>query len=85
MSIFISIASYQDPLLVSTIFGAYNNATKKDELFEINLQFGIGNFHSVKINNLSDRAFYFNREEILKELEDSLSKKTFILIYQNKH
>jgi len=32
MSIFISIASYQDPLLVSTIFGAYNNATNKDEL-----------------------------------------------------
>ena len=50
--------------------------TKKDELFEINLQFGIGNFHSVKINNLSNRAFYFNREEILKELEDSLEKTT---------
>ena len=50
--------------------------TKKDELFEINLQFGIGNFHSVKINNLSDRAFYFNREEILKELEDSSEKTT---------
>ena len=32
MSIFISIASYQDPLLVSTIFGAYNNAENKDEL-----------------------------------------------------
>jgi len=32
MSIFISIASYQDPLLVSTIFSAYNNARNKDEL-----------------------------------------------------
>ena len=32
MSIFISIASYQDPLLVSTIFSAYNNAQNKDEL-----------------------------------------------------
>ena len=32
MSIFISIASYQDPLLVSTIFSAYNNAEKKDDL-----------------------------------------------------
>ena len=32
MSIFISIASYQDPLLVSTIFGAYNNARNKDDL-----------------------------------------------------
>ena len=32
MSIFISIASYQDPLLVSTIFSAYDNAHNKDEL-----------------------------------------------------
>ena len=32
MSIFISIASYQDPLLVSTIFGAYNNARNKQDL-----------------------------------------------------
>ena len=32
MSIFISIASYQDPLLVSTIFSAYNNAKDKDDL-----------------------------------------------------
>jgi len=32
MSIFISIASYQDPLLVSTIFGAYNNAQNKQDL-----------------------------------------------------
>jgi hypothetical protein len=32
MSIFISIASYQDPLLVSTIFAAYNNARDKDNL-----------------------------------------------------
>ena len=32
MSIFISIASYQDPLLVSTIFSAYNNAQNKDKL-----------------------------------------------------
>jgi hypothetical protein len=32
MTIFISIASYQDPLLVSTIFSAYKNAKNKDEL-----------------------------------------------------
>jgi len=32
MSIFISIASYQDPLLTSTIFSAYLNAKNKDEL-----------------------------------------------------
>jgi glycosyltransferase involved in cell wall biosynthesis len=32
MSIFISIASYQDPLLVSTIYSAYNNASDKDAL-----------------------------------------------------
>ena len=32
MSIFISVASYQDPLLVSTIFSAYENAQNKDGL-----------------------------------------------------
>jgi hypothetical protein len=32
MSIFISIASYQDLLLVSTIFGAYKNADQKENL-----------------------------------------------------
>ena len=32
MSIFISIASYQDPLLVSTIWSAYSNAHNKDDL-----------------------------------------------------
>jgi hypothetical protein len=32
MSIFISIASYQDPLLISTIFSAYDNAHNKDGL-----------------------------------------------------
>ena len=32
MSIFISIASYKDPLLVSTIFSAYNNAENKNDL-----------------------------------------------------
>ena len=32
MSIFISIASYQDPLLVSTIFSAYENAANKNSL-----------------------------------------------------
>jgi len=50
--------------------------TKKDALFEINLQFGIGNFHSVKIPTLSDKAFYFNREMILNELEESSEKTT---------
>ena len=32
MSIFISIASYQDPLLVSTIWSAYSNARNKQDL-----------------------------------------------------
>jgi len=32
MNIFISIASYQDPLLVSTIWSAYSNACNKDDL-----------------------------------------------------
>ena len=36
MSIFISIASYQDPLLVATLFSAYNNAEhKKDLIFGV--------------------------------------------------
>ena len=34
MSIFISIASYQDPLLVSTIFSAYENAENKNDLMQ---------------------------------------------------
>jgi hypothetical protein len=43
MSIFISIASYQDPLLTSTIFSAYLNAEKKDDLvFSICDQSDIG-------------------------------------------
>ena len=32
MSIFISIASYKDPLLISTIFSAYDNAKNKNDL-----------------------------------------------------
>ena len=40
MSIFISIASYQDPLLVSTIFSAYNNAANKDELIDFSIRTG---------------------------------------------
>lgn len=50
--------------------------TKKDALFEINLQYGIGNFHSVKIDSLPKRAFTFSREEILKKLEKENSKTT---------
>ena len=50
MSIFISIASYQDPLLVSTIFSAYNNADKKDDLiFSICDQSDNG----IKINDIA--------------------------------
>lgn len=63
--------------------------TKKDELFEINLQFGIGNFHSVKLNSLPNRAFIFNRDEILKELEESeektTEKRTQVLYSENKN
>ncbi len=33
MKIFISIASYQDPLLETTIRGAFDNADKPDNLF----------------------------------------------------
>ncbi len=43
MSIFISIASYQDPLLISTIFSAYNNAERREDLiFSICDQSDIG-------------------------------------------
>ena len=49
MSIFISIASYQDPLLVSTIWSAYSNAcNKKDLIFSICDQ----SDNPVKINEL---------------------------------
>ena len=61
--------------------------TKKDKLFEINLQFGIGNFHSVKIDSLPKRAFNFNRDEILKEIEESeertTEKRTQVLYSEN--
>ena len=50
--------------------------TKESKLFETNLQFAIGNFHSIKISSLPQRAFYYNREEILKELEESSEKTT---------
>lgn len=50
--------------------------TKKSALYEINLEFGIGNFHAVKISSLPEKAFRFNREEILKELEESDHKTT---------
>ena len=33
MKIFISIASYQDPLLETTIRGAFDNADKPENLF----------------------------------------------------
>ena len=50
MSIFISIASYQDPLLVSTIFSAYNNAEKKEDLiFSICDQ----SDHGIKVNEIA--------------------------------
>ena len=50
MSIFISIASYQDPLLVSTIFSAYNNAQNKEKLiFSICDQ----SDNPIKINDLA--------------------------------
>ena len=57
MSIFISIASYQDPLLVSTIFSAYENAENKNDLI-----FGIcdQSDNSIKVNEItfSDQIHY---------------------------
>ena len=57
MSIFISIASYQDPLLVSTIFSAYENAENKNELiFSICDQ----SDNAIKVNEIifSDQIHY---------------------------
>ena len=57
MSIFISIASYQDPLLVSTIFSAYENAKNKNDLI-----FGIcdQSDNSINVNEItfSDQIHY---------------------------
>ena len=57
MSIFISIASYQDPLLVSTIFSAYENAENKNDLI-----FGIcdQSDNSINVNEItfSDQIHY---------------------------
>ena len=50
--------------------------TKKDGWGEINLQYGIGNFHAAKIKSLPEKIFSFNREKILKELEESDSRTT---------
>ena len=57
MSIFISIASYQDPLLVSTILSAYDNAENKNDLiFSICDQ----SDNAIKINEItfSDQIHY---------------------------
>ena len=54
MSIFISVASYQDPLLVSTIFSAYENAQNKDGLiFSICDQSDRG----IKVEEISSRLY----------------------------
>ena len=50
--------------------------TKKDGFGEVNLQYGIGNFHSIKIDSLSKRAFTYKKEEILNELENAPAKTT---------
>ena len=57
MKIFISIASYQDPLLETTIRGAFDNADEPDNLF-----FGICDQSShaldVKIFSFSNKISY---------------------------
>ena len=49
---------------------------KKGKSIHDILEFGIGNFHSINIDKLPNRAFYFDREEILTELENSSEKTT---------
>jgi hypothetical protein len=50
--------------------------TKEDKEGETNLQFGIGNFHAAKISSLPEKIFHFNREEILKDIENNDSRTT---------
>lgn len=50
--------------------------TKKDGFGEINIQYGLGHFHAVKISSLDNRAFNYNREEMIKEILSSESKTT---------
>lgn len=50
--------------------------TKKDGFGEVNLQYGIGNFHSIKIDSLDKRVFTYKKEEILNELENAPAKTT---------
>lgn len=48
----------------------------KGDMRHDSLQFGIGNFHAAKISSLPEKIFKYNREEILKEIEDSDSRTT---------
>ena len=64
MSIFISIASYQDPLLESTVFSAINNADNPN-----NLVFGICDQSS----NIRDLSAY-NAQSEIKEFSDSMKE-----------
>ena len=43
---------------------------------EINIDWGLGCFHSAKIKSLPERAFYYDSEVMKKEIEESLVKTT---------
>ena len=66
MKIFISIASYQDPLLETTIRGAFDNADKPDNLF-----FGVcdQSSHAIDIN-----IFSFSNQISYDHVEPELSE-----------
>ncbi len=66
MKIFISVASYQDPLLLETLCSAYTNAKYKD-----NLVFGVCEqaHQGININNLSFK------NQVIYELLDPVMAK----------
>jgi len=50
--------------------------TKENGYGEINIQFGLGHFHSAKISSLNERAFNYNREVLMNEIINLESKTT---------
>jgi hypothetical protein len=49
---------------------------KENGYGEINIDWGLGCFHSAKIKSLPERAFYYDSEVMKKEIEGSLVKTT---------
>jgi hypothetical protein len=50
--------------------------TKENGYGEINIQFGLGHFHSAKISSLDERAFNYDRKVLMEEIINLESKTT---------